>query len=323
MVDVEEMKNNDENYIPITVSVLKRFPGKLPFDIYVKRTKIDYTKIFRKKDILDWDRVDNYVGKGIVHFFVARAQYDSYQTLVQEIAQKYLGKDDSLSNREVALLTKEMIAITGAELIEKQKIDRQSVESAGSTVMGCIDMLEREPNTLMKIVWQMKDKIHMVKHSTIVSILSVILAKAVDIEAMTSLSNIGLGAFLHDIGIAQLSFDPEEKESYTPEEWKELKRHPELGKALLDEISGISTEVRLIILYHHEQPNGNGYPNGLRDQFIFLPAKIVSIADRFAELITKKSYRHAFSSDKALTLMEEDNGKFDRRLLESFRKIFT
>ena len=62
--------NDELSYIPISVAVLKRFKAQLPFDIFVKRTETAYTKIFKRSDTLDWDRVNNYVKKGIINFFV-------------------------------------------------------------------------------------------------------------------------------------------------------------------------------------------------------------------------------------------------------------
>ncbi len=51
-------------------------------------------------------------------------------------------------------------------------------------------------------------------------------------------------------------------------------------------------------------------------------AKIVSIADTFSALITKRSFRPGMSPIEALGVMKSDTGKFDKHLLEKFCKIF-
>lgn len=80
--------------------------------------------------------------------------------------------------------------------------------------------------------------------------------------------------------------------------------------------------MRSIVIQHHEQPNGQGYPNGLHDKQIYHLAKIVSIGDCFSALISKRPYRDAFTPIQAIAIMNEDRGKFDLKLLDLFSKIF-
>ena len=147
------------------------------------------------------------------------------------------------------------------------------------------------------------------------------LAKMAEITSSHSLNFIGLGGFLHDIGCSQLTFDPEELEVLTAEQRKEMWRHPEMGKRMLDGVKGVRSEVLDIILQHHEQPNGQGYPNGIRNTEIYPMAKIVSIADSFSALISKRSFRAALSPDEALAIMNSDIGKFDKKYLKIFSDL--
>jgi HD-GYP domain-containing protein (c-di-GMP phosphodiesterase class II) len=142
------------------------------------------------------------------------------------------------------------------------------------------------------------------------------------LESEKTMLSIGLGALLHDIGMSMLTFDPEEQIDLSASERKEIRQHPEFGKRALDAVKTVSPEVRSIVLQHHEQPNGQGYPNALHDKQIYYLAKIVSIADCFSALISKRPYRDAFTPVQAVSVMNEDRGKFDQRLLDQFSKIF-
>ena len=101
-----------------------------------------------------------------------------------------------------------------------------------------------------------------------------------------------------------------------------MKEHPQLGKRAIDRVTGIPKEVFTIILEHHEQPNGMGYPNGMHGQAIYLPSKIVSIADSFSALISSRPFgKSPVGAKEALATMAADRGKFDEPLLNKFARV--
>lgn len=315
------MRVGQENFIEISLTILQKFNKPLMFDIYVKRTEKDYTKIFKEGDQIDWERVHSYEGKGIQYFYVLTMDYEKY-TMFVELLGKDLAKNSAgMDKEEAATILKEMVNYTMHEIIVNKKMNARIVSNAGNVVTSCVTNLKNEPQALPKILSIMSRQDYIVKHSIAVSIFSIILGKASGIESESNLAMLGLGGFLHDIGLSQITFNPEEKEILSPEERKEMSRHPELGKRLLDPIKSIRSEVLDIVLQHHEQPNGHGYPNGLREGAIYHMAKIVAIADTFASLITKRSYRSAMTVKEALETMHSDVGKFDKPLLRVFEKI--
>jgi HD-GYP domain-containing protein (c-di-GMP phosphodiesterase class II) len=175
---------------------------------------------------------------------------------------------------------------------------------------------------MIKVVTLMSSKPYMFKHSISTTIFATLLGIASGIKNEKNLSILALGAFLHDVGESQLAFDPEDKIILTPEERKELYRHPSLGIQAFEGSKTIKQEVLDIILQHHEQPNGHGYPNGMREGEIYHPAKIVSIADTFASLINKRQNHEAMNTEEAINAMMSDVGKYDRTLLRTFHAFF-
>jgi HD-GYP domain-containing protein (c-di-GMP phosphodiesterase class II) len=151
---------------------------------------------------------------------------------------------------------------------------------------------------------------------------ALMLAKLEGLESEKTLTALGLGALLHDLGMSMIAFDAEDKEDLKPEEFKEVRRHPELGKRILDQFKSIPAEARTIVMQHHEQPNGSGYPNNMHGKEIYYLAKIVAIADSFSALVSKRPFREPYSAAKALEVMSTDRGKFDDALLAKFMKIF-
>lgn len=308
-------------HIDISLNILKRFNRALNFDVYIQRSEKSYTKIFKKGDVIDWERVALYEDKGITHFYLSVKDYEVYGQFVERLGEQLVDNSNKFESSEAIELLRDLAQFTVHEMIENMKIDERSVYNASNVVSGCIDILSKDPKGVLNIMSMLSNQPYIMKHSVMVSIFAALLAKANGITSDTNLKIVGLGAFLHDVGVSQLTFDPEDSDQLTPEQRKEMNRHPEIGRQLLDRVKGIRSEVLQIVMQHHEQPNGNGYPNGIRDNDIYHPAKIVSIADTFCSLITKRSYREAFTVIEAISIMRESHGKFDKQLLDLFSNI--
>lgn len=74
-----------------------------------------------------------------------------------------------------------------------------------------------------------------------------------------------------------------------------------------------------IAVHHHERYDGKGYPEGLKGDEISLWAQIVSLADVYDALISKRIYKDAFGADEAVQMMKDGKcGVFNPRYLEVF-----
>ena len=71
--------------------------------------------------------------------------------------------------------------------------------------------------------------------------------------------------------------------------------------------------------YHHERWDGRGYPEGLHGEAIPLSARIMSVADVFDALTSKRVYKPAYTLEKALEIIKEGSGtQFDEKCVEAF-----
>ncbi len=309
-------------YADIAIPILRRLKGTLPFDIFVERSKKTYTKIFKKNDTIDWGRVAVYEDKGIKKFYVTQEEYQGYLMVIEQLAANFVEENKDFTSEQAMVFVKEMISLTALELLDKVNVQEHVMDHATRTITACVKTLAQDPKGLVNILKLMKNQGHLTKHSTTVSIISIIFAKTLEFDSESSLSVIGMGAFLHDIGITKLPFDPEDIESLSPEEWREAKTHPSIGKQLIDNIKSLPSEVKAIVMQHHEQPNGLGYPNGLRDKEIYMPSKFVAIADSFSSLIVDRPFKKSVSPTVALKMMQDDQGKYDKSMLNTFAGIF-
>jgi HD-GYP domain-containing protein (c-di-GMP phosphodiesterase class II) len=100
-------------------------------------------------------------------------------------------------------------------------------------------------------------------------------------------------------------------------EWSEVRRHPELGAALL--VDGDLEDIREWVLCHRERPDGTGYPRGLHGPEIPLEARILAIADAYSAIVSERPHRQARSHDEACgELLRCAGTQFDDAVVDAF-----
>lgn len=141
--------------------------------------------------------------------------------------------------------------------------------------------------------------------------------------------NLIRSAPLHDIGKIGINDDILRKASSLDEdEYEYMKTHTILAKETFDKIMKETGETRLLTLArdlsycHHEKWDGTGYPNGLKGEEIPFYARILTIADVYDALTSRRTYKEAFSHKRAVEIIREESGTFfDPDLVDVFLKI--
>lgn len=133
--------------------------------------------------------------------------------------------------------------------------------------------------------------------------------------------NILYAAPMHDVGKIGIADSILVKPGkLTEEEFEVMKTHTVIGaKLLANSRSEILQMAEQIALSHHERWDGTGYPQGLARNKIPLVGRIVSIADVFDALTSKRPYKDPFPVEEAIDIIEKERGKhFDPQLVEAF-----
>lgn len=139
------------------------------------------------------------------------------------------------------------------------------------------------------------------------------------------------GRFMEDLHIASLLHDigkigiPEhilnKRSKLTLGERNRIKEHPMIGVTILKPIKELENPL-LGIKFHHERPDGLGYPEGLKGEEIPLIASIIAVADSFDAMTTDRPYRSALNKVDAINEIKHlTNFQFDNRVSGAFLEL--
>ncbi len=124
---------------------------------------------------------------------------------------------------------------------------------------------------------------------------------------------------LHDIGKIGVPDEILRKPGpLNDEEWKLMKRHPEIGANIIAPVKRLKN-VAPVIRAHHEKYDGTGYPNRLKADMIPIGARVVSIVDTYGAITDNRIYQKARSHDEALREIQRCTGtQFDPVVAAAF-----
>ena len=144
-------------------------------------------------------------------------------------------------------------------------------------------------------------------HSRRVSDTATLLAKMLGLSD-DEIQEIHIAAHLHDIGKIGIPDSVLLKPGrLDDEEWKMMKRHPQIGADILAKSPSFS-RIAAIILHHHERYDGKGYPFGAKEQEIPLGSRIIAVCDSIDAMASARAYRKALPLDTVYEEIEKNIG---------------
>ena len=195
------------------------------------------------------------------------------------------------------------------EINEELKVSKEKIEKA---YLETIQML--------RYTVEAKDS-YTRGHSDRVSAYSVLIGEELGLNDK-DLKTLKVGGLFHDIGKLGISDTILLKpSSLTDEEYEELKKHPSIGKQIVSN-STIFRDIVPIIYSHHERYDGTGYPQKIKGEEISFLARIVSVADAFDAMTSKRSYRDEMNMDYVKKQIYDGIGEqFDPEIAKIFLNI--
>lgn len=301
----------------------------LNYDLFINSSTIKdkekFVRIFKQGDVLSQEDLDEFQRK-YHQLYVAEAQRKKFfkslvkATTVDEVSKVSVLKDSALDYLQNIFDTKKEFS---TEVLSK------NIEGCRDVVESMIDLLEeKDIDGLRNLITNLSfHDFYTYDHSINVSMYCISILKAINPGASRNeLMHAGLGGLLHDLGKIKIpTHILNNPGGLSPEEYQEIKKHPDFGlELLLDGHCVIDKEIDLkvigrIIHEHHENFDGTGYPNKLKGKEIHFLARICTIADFFDAITTKRSYNEVLSLTEAMNTMKKFRGiKLDPDIYDVF-----
>ena len=253
-------------------------------------------------------------GEGSTFTIKMPRSYQDAKEIVAELKKTYpkkieeLSKDLKATQDQLLSYTQELSSVYAKEKQRTTQLE-ETLNAMERTYIQTIAALARTVD--------LKDA-YACGHTDRVSFFAYAIAKNLNPELLYD-RNFKYSLLLHDIGKIGVAEEILKKvEKLTDEEWRILKGHPEKGVEILKEVEFLAPALSAV-RSHHERWDGKGYPDGLKGEEITLAARIISLADAFDAMTTKRPYRSGMSSEEAKKeIIRQSGHQFDPHVVESF-----
>ncbi len=163
------------------------------------------------------------------------------------------------------------------------------------------------------------------KHSMTTCMIALLLCEEMDIKLTQAQERVALACLLHDVGLKYVPQGVLQKprHTWTPEELQAYEQHPTKGAEMLRDIKDIPNDVLIMIVEHHENALGTGFPKRIRDIKMSPLGKVVSLANYFSNLLfsTKNEGRN-YSPDEAVQYIDDILGQpFNKQAFLALKNI--
>ncbi len=272
----------------------------------------DYKVLLAEGTVLKKDYIKKMMLLGITHVSVRESEVSSNakkQAHTAEAKETFKAK------------TKEQVKSVLETHIYKNNTSLQKLcQTADEIITNVLD----EEQIVEEIMTMQERSADLYEHAINCCIMSTITALHLNYETEI-IRSISIGCLLHDIGLRYMEtfYVNKSFSDMTDKEAAEYKKHPVNGYFSLKDETWLDELSKEIILYHHEQLNGRGYPFHRKGKEIDAEIKLVSICDTYDEMITGIGCNPVKPYKAIEYLKAFEKEKFDAKMVEEFLKITT
>ena len=258
---------------------------------------------------------------------------DIIKKIYNQGIRKILIYDEILEIKEEAVrddfvVKYEKLSDTVESLFKDIKIGKKIILTEISEELDNVILEIVQNDNILRRIRQLERKDdYIFNHSLNVSMLATMIGKWSG-YTQKNLKQLALAGLFHDIGKLKISNDIVNKPGRLTENQKKvMRKHPIYSYNILSETVGISKNVSIAALQHHEREDGSGYPQGIRGEKIHEYAKIIAICDVYDALTSNREYKSKISPFHAAEILEEQSfsildPKFTRLFLNRISEFY-
>jgi HD-GYP domain-containing protein (c-di-GMP phosphodiesterase class II) len=320
MVTDEHVSASD--LFPVPLAVMQ--PGTVaPVDLYILYDQTGHYILYKRaRTHLPNEIRERLIEHGVEKLYLRKQDEDSYYEYVEENIHSII-RDDLMPAEKASQLVYESSARVMANTFEDPRSGR-NMRRAHRMVEATVLSILKDPEALWHMTSMASHDYYTYTHCVHVSMFLVTASRdLLGITDSDTLQSIGLGGLFHDIGKSEIPESILNKPGkLTAEEFDAVKRHPELGVAIVQRDRRMNRMAMHLVRSHHEHFDGGGYPQGLVGEGISRVCRLSTVIDVYDALTTNRAYARAREPFKALELMTDQmSDQFDMPLLRQFVKF--
>ena len=308
-------KHQRSSYFSVAFDLIVK-NKELPFDLYInsssKEGRDRFVRIFPANEYLEIADLKEFKKK-YIQLYILEEDRDLYlKSLVDCTDAPDVKKAEIIKDSAIHYLGK---------VFDKDKeftteVLEDAIEGCRESVESMIDVVQDyDIAKLSDLIGELSfHDFYTFDHSINVSMYSISIYKALNpLAKREEITMAGLGGLLHDLGKIQIPNSIiNNPGDLSEEDFMMIKKHPDFGYEMLgdkelktDEGVDINV-VRRVVHEHHENFNGTGYPNKLKENEIHILARVTATADFFDAITTKRSYHEVLSVEDVAGLVPDD-----------------
>jgi len=318
----KEEENQDINYCKLSIDDF--ISGhEIKHDIYVRISEKKYVKIAHQGEDLPLERISSYKSKKIQYLYMQKEDFRKYMglnvTLLPIVSTK-----NTISKEKKRNFLKHTSDII-MEHLHLNGVDSEGFQSAKTVVESSTSLLT-EPDEMMNLLTMLNTHSdHLYAHCLGVSTYAVMIARKAEWHSPASIYKVAMGGLLHDIGKKEIprAILNMKRIEMSAEEVHLYESHPQRGMDILGQIPTVPSDVLQIVMQHHENCQGLGFPKRLTKNYIHPMARLVSVANEFCNMVLKgPNSLNLSASDAILRMHSTQAGKFDSTFLIALAAVF-
>jgi HD-GYP domain-containing protein (c-di-GMP phosphodiesterase class II) len=306
---------SESEYTSVPIEFLCKV-NSTPVDLYIKLSNDKFVHLFSKNEVFSSSDITKYQERKIESLYVKSEEID-------EFLDHFLSYLTTINYSDFKV--NEQIEIQGAahalvhKYLNQIGVNEHSVRAAEEVVRSSLELIENNKQ-LYDIFNKIKDENdYLYQHSLFIAYIGCSILENMDWTSRDIKTKITLAAMMHDISItdSELIKSVDLIEGFTPErkQKKEYYSHPEISADMVLQMSNFPSGIDTIIINHHEEPNGTGFPKGLNASQLSPLSCIFILSHQFSNYLFTHDFNEESRAD-ALKFLEKDYQE------GNFKKVF-
>ncbi|MBY0315467.1 MAG: response regulator [Bdellovibrionales bacterium] len=312
----------EQTYCKVSIDEFVAKP-QIDFDVYIKLSDTKVIKIANKGQEIPRDKVEQYKSKGVRYLYILKEDFGKLIEFNMGVARLIKDRDDISIEKKMNFLK-----YTGETILEKtfvEGVDKTTLYETRAFLDMTMSTLtqNKESLDLLNVLNTHSD--HLYAHALGVTIYAIMIAREIGFTSNSVLFKLSIAGLFHDIGKKEIDKTLTDKPRYllSSDERKIIESHVVRSQEILEAMGNIPTDAIQVVLEHHEEQEGLGFPYGKKGSEQHPLSKILQCANIFVEHTLPG---HGATGKPALGAIEHIErvygSRVDRDCLAALRKIF-